>query len=100
MYVLACGAEIDDGITDHLAETVISGLAAAIRLKERDAARAQGFVCGEHCARTRAPPQRDHVRVLDEQQRIGLRACAHGAYRLFLNFVSCAVLHQTETANL
>ena len=43
MDVFAIGAEIDDRITDHLAQTVISHFSAAIGLKQRHVSRAELF---------------------------------------------------------
>ena len=46
MHVFAIGAEIDDWITNHLAQPVISNFAAPICFKDADAARRQQF--GRH----------------------------------------------------
>jgi hypothetical protein len=43
MHVFAMGTEIDDWITNHLAQAVISHFSAAVRLKQRDISRAELF---------------------------------------------------------
>ena len=43
MHVFAIGAEIDDWITNHLAQAVIGHLAATIGLKQRHISRAELF---------------------------------------------------------
>ena len=43
MRVFAMGTEIDDWITNHLAQAVISHFSAAVRLKQRDISRAELF---------------------------------------------------------
>ncbi len=66
----AQAAQIEDGVADELAGTVIGDIAAAVDFVEGDAARSEHLVGGENIGAVGVAPQREHGRMLEQQQRV------------------------------
>ena len=73
MHVAAVGPQIEDRIADDLAGPVIRHVAAAAGLEHFDAARRQLIWRREdvRARRRRFDAERQHVRMLQQQQRVG-----------------------------
>src|SRR5207244_13454582 len=73
MDVAAVGIEIDDGVADELPWTVIRDVAAAAGLEDVHAARGERIGGGEDVRPTAiaANTERQHMRMLEQQQRVG-----------------------------
>ena len=67
---VAQAAQIEDGVADELAGTVIGDVAAAVDLVEGNAARSEQLVGGENIGAVGVAPQREHGRMLEQQQRV------------------------------
>ncbi len=70
VQVLRVLLEVDDGISDELPRAVKRDVAAALHLEQLHAARREQLGCGEQVALLGGPSQRDHGRVLDEEQEV------------------------------
>ena len=72
MHVAAIRLEVHDGIADDLAGAVIGDVAAAAGLVDLDAARVQHLGRREdvRASAVAADTERQHVRMLDEQQQV------------------------------
>lgn len=84
MDVFAVRTEVDDRITDHLAQAVISHFPAAVGFEQRYISLPQLFLVEKYCGTITAAADRERVRVFEQQQRIGLTACFYGLLGLFL----------------
>ncbi len=67
---IAQAAQIEDGVADELAGAVIGHVAAAVDLVERDAARGQQLIGGKNVGAAGVAAQREHGRVLQQQQHV------------------------------
>ena len=67
----AARGEVDDQVADELARPVVRRAAAARRLEHGYAARGERGAGLEQVGRIEAAPERDHGRMLEQQQRIG-----------------------------
>src|SRR5919198_2661892 len=70
LYVLPVEAQIEDRVADELSGAVVGRLAAAVRLHHVD----RRALRDVQLAVLRAPPERHHGRMLEEDHR--LRNCA------------------------
>jgi hypothetical protein len=73
MHVAAVGVEVDDRITDDLAGAVVGHVAAAARFVDPDAEPRQLLVAGDDvgAAAVALDAERDHRRMLEQQQGVG-----------------------------
>ena len=78
---------------------IITCGAAAVRLEDLDAARGERLGRGEYQLRRGAAADREDVRVLDEEQRVGLSPLAHLRLGLLLDAVRLAVIQTPQAAN-
>ncbi len=85
MNVFAIRTEIDDRITNHLAQTVISHFPAAIRFKQRHVSLFQLFLVQENRRAVAAPADGERVRMFEQEQRVGLGAGLDSLFGLFLD---------------
>jgi hypothetical protein len=85
MNVLAIGTQIDDRITDNLAQSVISHFSAAIRLKQRHIPRSKLLFVEQDRGAIAAPANRQCVWVFQQEQRVGLDAGFDRKLGLFLD---------------
>jgi len=84
MHVFTVRAEIDDRITDDLTQPVISYFPAAIRFKQGDVSLFELFFVEQDRRTVAAAADRQRVRVLEQQQRVGLRPVLYWLFGLFL----------------
>ena len=70
-------SQIEDGVSDHLAGTVIGHIAAAIGVMEFDAGASQKFGVGQNVFLVRVAAHGDHGRMFDESEadRESRRVC-------------------------
>ena len=94
--VAANFAEIQNRIADELSRPVIGDVAAAIGFKKRNAHPAQHLVRGAKIGNFSAAAQRDHVRVLAQQQNVGDGAGFARGGHAPLQLPRRAVFHETE----
>ena len=73
MQIALVLGQLDDGISHQLAGAVVGHISPALCLNHLNLSRDKHV--GQRLA---VPAQGDHVRVLDEQQRVGLAARSHG----------------------
>ena len=78
MHVFAIRTEIDDWITNHLAQAVIRHFSAAIRLKQRHISRAELFAIKQYRRTFTAPPDRESMGMFEQQQGVRLVAVFDG----------------------
>lgn len=100
MHVLPVRAQIDDRVADDLAQPVIRDFAAAVGFKDRYATSVEDFGWRNDSGGRRATPERQHMRMLEQKQRVGLRACQNSALGLFLQVKRGAVFHAAEPLDL
>ena len=84
-HVLTIGTQIDDRICDDLAGPVVGNFSPAICLKDTHAAFLKNFVWNDNPVIFRTAPARQSVRMLQQQQSVGLGARQNCALCLFLN---------------
>ena len=84
MNVFAVRTEVDNWITDHLAQAVISYLPAAVGFEQSYISLPQLFLVEKYCGTITAAADRERVRMFEQQQRVGLTACFYGLFGLFL----------------
>ncbi len=93
---VAQAAQIEDGVADELAGTVIGDVAAAVDLVEGDAAPRQQLIRREDVGALGVAAEGEHGRMLEEQKHVA--DAARGAQRdqLFLQAKGFAVVHAAE----
>ena len=101
VHVAAIGPQIENGITDELAGTVIRDVAAAPRFMDLDAALVEDVRRGEQvrfrCVQFHA--ERDDVRMFQQQEKIGHGAGAPLLDQRALQLHGVRVWHHAEPAD-
>src|SRR4051794_7537373 len=102
MDIAPVGPQIEDWIADELTGAVIGDIAAAARLEHVDAAGGQNISRGENvrAAAIAAYAERQHMRVLEQQQRIGDAPGAAIFDERTLKVERLAIRHRSETADV
>ena len=97
MYVFTIGTQVDNWITYNLAQPVIGNFAATICFKQRHAAFVQDFMGCDYSITSRAPAERQRVRMLEQKQRVRLFARQNRALGSLLNVEPGAVFDAAES---
>ena len=102
MHVAAIGIEVDDRIADELTGTVIGDVAAASGFVHLDAARGERVGGGEdvRASAVAAHAERHHLRMFEQQQRVGNAAGAAFFDQRALQRERVRVRHAPETPNV
>ncbi len=100
MQIAALRAEPEDRVADQLPGPVVGHVASPARLEELDAALAQLGVAGQHVLAVGARPQRDDVRVLEQEELVGDLAGCAAAHQAGLEVEGARVLDQPEAGDL
>ncbi len=90
------GAEIENGIADELAGTMEGDIAAAVALRQLDAARGQGGAAEQHVFGVGVAAERDHGGMLEQQQGVGNGAGLAAAHQRFLHLLGRGISYATE----
>ena len=88
--------EIEDRISDKLPGAVIGDVAAAIDFVERNAAAREQFVGGDHVGTMGIAPQREHRRMLQQQEGVPDSLLVAEFYELLLQRETAIVFHSAE----
>ena len=91
---------MDDRITDDLAGPVVRDVAAARRLVEADALLAERLRRREKIANVATAPERDHRRMLQQQELIGDRVLLPQLHEPLLQLRAVLVRDEIEIAKL
>src|SRR5947209_8493146 len=89
-------SEVEDGVADQLPRTVIGGLATTVGPDDIHVALCTFVLIPQQVVRNRGLAQREHVRVFEQQQRVGRAAFAHLAYQIGLEVPDLAVGRATQ----
>ena len=100
MNVFTIGTQIDDWITNQLAKAMISRFAAAVRFKHANISGSQNFFGSQNSCGRRAAPQGQRVRMLEQKQRVRLRARQNRALGLLLDCQRSRIIDESQTVNL
>src|SRR5688572_22770691 len=96
MHVFAFGTEIYDWVTDELAQPMISDFAAAIRFKHRHVSLLQLVRIKQHSRTVAAAPDRERVRMFEQQQRVGLGSELDALFGFLLDRQPGGVISEPE----
>ena len=101
MHIAAIGPQIENGITDELPGAVIRDVAAAARFMNSDAALVEFVRRGEEVRlrRVQLHAERDDVRMLQQQEKIGHRTRAPLLHQRALQLHGIRVWHDAEPAD-
>ena len=101
MHIAAIGPQIENGITDELPGAVIRDVAAAARFMNFDAALVEFVRRGEEVRlrRVQLHAERDDVRMLQQQEKIGHRTRAPLLHQHALQLHRIRVWHDAEPAD-
>ena len=89
-------AQIDDGVADELTRAVIGHVAAAIDLMHFNSAARQPLVANQNVGVRRVAPQRNHRRMLQQQERVTDEVLLARRDDALLNFQRFSVRHAAE----
>src|SRR5688500_10230539 len=95
MNVFAVGTEINNRITNYLAQTVISHFSAAIRFKQCDVSLVQLCFVQKNGRVVPAPSDSERVRMFQQKQRVELSARFYSRFDLFLDREGRLVIHES-----
>ena len=97
MHVFALRTEVDDRITDDLAQSMIGHFSAAIRLKQRHVARSQFVFIEQDRGAVAAATNRQSVWVFEQEERVRLGAVFDRKLGLFLDREGRFVIHEAQS---
>src|SRR3989442_9690773 len=100
MNIFAIRAQVDNWITNDLAQAVISHFAAAVSFEDSYAARLQHIRRRDYPGLSRAAANRQGVRVLEQKQRIGLSTRQNCALGSFLDLERRAIVDAAQAPYL
>ena len=93
-------AQVEDGIADDLPRPVIGDVATAVGGMEGDAGAAQDLFAGQEVLHVAVAPQRDGVRVLQQEELVGDGAGLALGHEPLLQGERARVLHAARFAPL
>ena len=96
LHVLAVAGEVEDRVADELARPVVGRLAAAVGLDDLDL----GAVGHVQLALVGAPAERDHRRVLEQENRVRDRALRDGGCERALQVPGLPVRNLAEVVDV
>ena len=93
---VAQAAQVEDRVADELPRPVIGHVPAAVDLVEGNAARGQQLIGRENVGAPRVAAQREHGRVLEQQQHVADAPRGAQGDEFFLQAQRFAVVHAAE----
>ena len=71
------GSQIEDGVADQLAGTVVGHVSAAVDLVQRDPATGEQLIRSKHVGSVGVTAQSEHGRMLQQQEHVVETAFGH-----------------------